>query len=162
MNYIEKIEEAIAVCNSMPRVLTTEQLKEVEKQYEDNNVLKYLLGILKDSRVYGKDGIALRQPTEQNDGNTRLQNYVNFKKGMAMLKEDDAKYICYILRHTDEEEQKMYLSILQKTIVVKEPKTAEEPKVSPKQEPVKQSESVSKPKPKPKQKKNNKAKKPAK
>lgn len=161
MNYIQKIEEALVLFDSMPRVLTPEKLQAIEEQHKGNDVVEYLLSVLKDSRVYDEEGIELRNPVECNSENTHLQNYVYFKKGMGMLDSKGVKFMQYILRNTDALEQKVYLSILQKTIKLEKPEIKPEEKPQELREEKPKQAPTQKPKPKNKRKKQNKANKPA-
>ena len=145
MNYIQKLDEALILFNTMPRVMTEEKLQAIEEQHKGNDVVEYLFALLKDPRVFDEEGIEIQAPVSPNEGNVRLQNYVQFKKGMEKIDTHGPKVMCYILRNTDELEQNMYLSILQKTIMVLEPEEKVEEK----------------PKPKTRRKKTKKAEKPA-
>lgn len=123
MNYIEKVEQSISMFNQLPESISHEELLSIEEKVKGNDVALYLLGLLKDEDI-SKEDFEMPKAASANSGKVRLQNYHSFKKSVEKMKKSgvlDFDGLRFAMRHTDEEEQKVYRAIVRKQISIAAP-----------------------------------------
>lgn len=123
MNHIEKMEQSISMFHQLPESISHEEMLSIEKEMKKNDVALYLLELLKDEGI-SKEDFELPKAVPANSGKMRLQNYHSFKQSIEKMKKSgviDFNGLRFAMRHTDEEEQKMYCAIVRKQIAIAAP-----------------------------------------
>ena len=123
MNYMEKVEQSISLFHQLPESISQKEVKSIEEEMKDNDVALHLLELLKDEDFL-KEDFDLPKATPMNSGKVRLQNYHSFKKSIEKMKNAgawDFNGLRFAMRHTDEEEQKVYRAIVRKQISIADP-----------------------------------------